>query len=87
MSRLKVTRAPPASTAFENRRSSTLRRSRNWVYGAISGTAAVEVHSVRVPHAARFRPSDGAIRSLGTRQSASIGLPATVRNEPLNEMS
>ena len=32
--------------------------------GAIRGTRAVAVHTGRVPHAARLRPSDGAISAL-----------------------
>ena len=55
-------RAQPEDLA--EARSSWVRRSSKSVIGATSGTVAVAVHGRRPPHAARLRPSDGAISAL-----------------------
>ena len=71
---------PPVSrraNTLLSRRSSCVRRSSNMVFGAIRGTVAVAVHTAWLPHAARLRPSDGAITALVAGSSPGIAGPAT----------
>ena len=60
-------RARPIVKLFDSRTLTSVRRSKNSVYGETSGTAATAVHTTRVPHRARLRPSEGAIAALGAR--------------------
>src|SRR5262245_60974965 len=78
----------PNLKRFETRKSSCVRRSTNIVCGATRGTAAVPVtvaaHApVALGHAARLRPSDGAISALVAEYAAVICGPERFWSTPL----
>src|SRR5712691_383035 len=54
----------PTGKVLLRRRSNCVRRGLYNVFGATSGTAAVALQTACVPHAARLRPSDGAISAF-----------------------
>src|SRR5262249_51984832 len=54
----------PVRKILLSRRSNCVRRGLYNVFGGTSGTAAVARHTACVPHAARLRPSEGAISAL-----------------------
>src|SRR5262245_11331384 len=74
-------RTPFSLNFFETRRSSWFQRSPYCVPGEISATVAV----ARAP-ADKLRPSDGAIKALGTLYDAVIAGPGLLWNEALVAM-